>query len=203
MQIIKSILISFCALFIVVDAVGLLPAFANISQDLKPKQKTKTLLTAIYVACGVVIILLVISKVFSWFLGLRPADFKIGGGVFLFILSVYYLLKPQKRTQIDLEQINIFPIAAPLIIGPTLVMMLLILMSSYGLIITTLTFILNMLLLYLIFKNESKIYGTLGDNGVLLISKTANLLLGVFAIMLARQGMFDLFDCLKNCVDKL
>ncbi|MFH1061760.1 MAG: MarC family protein [Candidatus Omnitrophota bacterium] len=200
MGIISGILVSFCALFTVLDPIGLLPAFKVLNQEMPAKESKKTLISSLYMAMGLVLVLLIACRIIAWLLGLATADFQIGGGIGLFVLSIYYLLKPEREKKLSPETVNIFPLAAPLIIGPSVLIMILVLMSSYGLIITSLSFAANMVLIYVIFRNANKIQASLGDNGVGLFSKTVGILLSVFAIMLIRKGLIALFmlTCANN-----
>ncbi len=199
--IISAILVSFCAFFIAIDGVGLLPSFGLLTDQMKNKETKKNIITSIYVALGIGIGLLIVCSIMSFLLKITKTDFQIGGGIVLFILSIHYLLKNDAKKKINQEAVNMFPLAMPLIIGPSVVIMLLVLMSSYGLIITSLGFAGNMFLLYIILRNAKKIQSALGDNGVVLLSKTVDVLLSVFAIMLIRNGLVSL--CMRACTSNM
>ena len=199
MGIIGALVFSFCSLFIAIDAVGILPSYSVYTQELKSKQKRHTLIMSLYVTAIAGGLVLIFGKLLSILLLIEVSDFQIAGGLLLFIMTVYYLIKGGDVTPIDVEKINIFPIASPMIIKPVLIVMILVSMASYGLMTTAVCFILNLLLLYAIFRNEKNIYGTLGDNGVGLVSKVLKIVLSVYALMLIRKGILALACAVFCC----
>jgi small neutral amino acid transporter SnatA (MarC family) len=200
MGIISAIIITFCALFIAIDSIGLLPAFELLINNIQVKESKKTLSSSLYAALAIGVGLLVACRIIAWFIGLTTPDFQIAGGLGLFVLTIYYLLKPEAKEILNLQVNNLLPLVALLIIRPSVLMMILVLMSSYGVIITCLSLAANMFMVYIIFKNSDKIKTILADNGIALLSKIADILLCVFAIMLIRKGLFALFvnTCTSN-----
>lgn len=200
MQTGSGILISFFGLFIALDTIGLLPGFNTVNQGM-PVNENKKQFRSVYMALAICLGLLIFCRIMSGFLGLATVDFQIGGGIGLFVLSIFYLLNPDLKKKLILEIINIFPLTAPLMIGPSVIIMMLVLMSSYGLIITIFSFAVNMFFVDMIFKNANKIQKSLSDKGVVLLSKTFDIFLCVFAIMLIRKGLIAL--CTQFCAGKL
>ncbi|MBU1043787.1 MAG: hypothetical protein KJ915_05245 [Candidatus Omnitrophica bacterium] len=193
MGIINAIFVSFCALFIALDGIGLLPKFSIFVQDIPAKENKKNLISSVYMALAIGVGLMIAGRIIAWMIGLATADFQIGAGIVLFVLSIYYLLKPEARINFNPASSNILPLATPIIIGPSVIAMILVLMSSYGLIITTISLAANMFIVYIIFRNAVKLQTVLGDNGVALLSKIVDILLSVFAIMLIKNGVIALF----------
>ncbi|MBU1086634.1 MAG: MarC family protein [Candidatus Omnitrophica bacterium] len=200
MGIVSAMFVSFCALFIALDAIGLLPKFNLFAQEIPPKEIKKKLIGSVYLAAAIVVGVLIASRIIAWLLGLSSADFQIGAGIILFVLSIYYLLKPESKLNFNPAASKILPLATPIIISPSVIAMILVLMGSYGLIITSLSFAANMVLVYIVFRNATKLQTVLGANGVALLSKTVDILLGVFAIMLIKNGVIAIFVqfCAKN-----
>jgi len=192
MNILSALFISFCALFIALDAIGLLPKFSIFIKEMPPKEIRKKLISSVYMALAIVIGLLIVCKIITWMMGISTADFQIGAGIVLFIMSVYYLLNFDVKKEFNLQATNVLPLAVPIIIGTNVIVMVLVLMSSYGLIITSFSFAANMFLVYIIFRNSDKLQSVLGENGIAFLSKTVSILLSVFSIMLIKKGLIAL-----------
>jgi small neutral amino acid transporter SnatA (MarC family) len=191
MQIFSGIIISFFGLFIALDPIGLLPS--ALSPSISGKESKKKQVRLVYRALSIGLGLLIVCRIAAWFIGLLTVDFQIGGGIGLFMLSMCYLLKPDLKRKLELETINVFPLSVPLIVGPSVIIMILVLMSSYGLIITGLSFAANIFLVDLIFRKANKIQKSFGKKGVVLLSKAIDIFLSIFAIMLIRKGLIALF----------
>lgn len=196
MQTGSGILISFFGLFIALDIIGLLPGLNSL-----PVNENKKQFRSVYKSLAIGLGFLIVCRIMAGFLGLVTVDFQIAGGIGLFVLSIYYLLNPDWKKKLMLESSNIFPLTAPLIIGPSVIIVILVLMSSYGLVITIFSFAANMFFADMIFKNANKIQKRLSEKGVVLLSKTFDIFLSVFAIMLIRKGLIDL--CAQFCAGKL
>ncbi len=192
MSIISALFVGFCALFIALDPIGLLPRFSAFINEMPPKEKRKKLISSVYMALAIAVGLLVVCKIITWIIGISTADFQIGAGIVLFVMSIYYLLNPDAKKQFNPQATNILLLAVPIIIGTNVIVMILVLMSSYGLIITSLSFAANMFLVYIVFRNADKLQAILGENGIAFLSKTVGILLSVFSIMLIKKGLIAL-----------
>ena len=192
MSIISALFVSFCALFIALDPIGLLPGFNAFIKEISPKENRKKLISSVYMAMAIAVGLLIVCKIITWIIGISIADFQIGTGIVLFVMAVYYLLNPDVKKQLNPQSTNILPVAVPIIIGTNVIVMILVLMSSFGLIITGFSFVINMYLIYIVFRNADKLQAVLGENGIAFLSKTMDILLSVFSIMLIKKGLITL-----------
>lgn len=188
MAIIGKFIADFCALFLAINIIGHLKAFLSISAEMQPKQVRKTLLNSVYFIFFMAIGLMFISWLIFSLLGVRPVDLQIAAGVLLFIFSAYSLLNREDKTS-GLISSTIFPATAQLIINPAFLLMLLVLMSLTGFIITGLSLLLNLFIVLYFLINSSKIVGLLEASGVKIISRVINMLLCAYAVMLIRGAI--------------
>lgn len=190
---VKALFISFFALFIAIDAVGILPVFICLTEGVRHKEYKKILQNSVYAASFIAVGFMFLGGLVFWIMGISMADFQIAGGVLLFIFSVHFLMTGGQKKRIVSKEVAIFPLATPLLVGPAVLTMLLILKNAWGTIITVIAFIANMALVFLIFERSKAITKLLGINGIKAISKIVDILLSAFAVMLIRKGIKELF----------
>jgi multiple antibiotic resistance protein len=94
---VKNILLSLIPLFVAVDAIGVLPMFVALTNELKKEEKTRIILQSMLTAmCLAVGFVLVGNLLFRW-LGITISDFMIAGGAILFSLAIIDLVNPAKK----------------------------------------------------------------------------------------------------------
>jgi multiple antibiotic resistance protein len=195
-QIIKQLIsfeifLPFIPLFVAFDALGILPIFVSLTSEMTdPEQKKvvrQSTLTGFLVSLG---FLGVGKSVFS-LMGISIADFKVAGGILLFILAVVDLIFPERTRTFPKETMGVVPIGIPLIVGPAVLTMLLISVDAYGYFSTIFSLILNLLIVWFVFSQSRRIMRFLKEGGAKGIAKVASLLLAVFAMMMIRTGLAE------------
>ena len=191
------IFLPFIPLFVAFNALGILPIFASLTTEMsEPEQKRvihQSVLTAFLVSIG----FLVIGKTIFALLGILVSDFQIAGGILLFIISIIDLIFPERTRTFPKETLGIVPIGIPLIVGPAVLTLLLIIIHTYGYFSTLLCLILNLLVVWLVFGQSHRIMKLLKEGGAKGIGKVFSLLLAAFAMMMIRlgvEGWMELFQ---------
>ena len=183
------IYLPFIPLFVAFNALGILPIFASLTTEMsEPEQKRvihQSILTAFLVSIG----FLVIGKTIFALLGILVSDFQIAGGILLFIISIIDLIFPERTRTFPKETLGVVPIGIPLIVGPAVLTLLLIIIHTYGYFSTLLCLILNLLVVWLVFGQSHRIMKFLKEGGAEGIGKVFSLLLAAFAMMMIRMGL--------------
>jgi multiple antibiotic resistance protein len=128
------------------------------------------------------------KSVFS-LLGISVSDFQIAGGALLFIIAIVDLIFPEKTRTFPKETMGVVPIGIPLIVGPAVLTLLLIIVQAYGYFPTLLCLILNLLIVWIVFSQAHSIFRLLKEGGSKGIAKVSSLLLAAFAMMMIRMGI--------------
>lgn len=180
-------------LFFAVDAIGVLPMFVGITEGMERKQIRKTLVQSIVTALIVGIAFLFAGKALFAYLGIFVSDFKIAGGILLFLFSVRDLFSVSKGADDgDRETIGAVPIGVPLIAGPAVLTTSIILADQYGYIFTLVSLFINIIIAGVLFWFSSGIYRFLGKPGTKAVSKIASLILAAIATMMVRKGIIEI-----------
>jgi len=190
---IRDFALAFVALFVAVDALGVIPLYlsltAGLSADERQRLPRQSVLTATAVGLG---FLLVGDAVFR-VLGISVSDFQMAGGILLLVLSVHDLLSPQGSSGLpQAGTIGAVPIGTPLIVGPAALATLALLVHSYGYPVTLLALAANMVVAFIVLRHADKVGRVFGEAGSEVIAKVANLLLAAFGVSLVRRGLMEL-----------
>lgn len=203
---VTNFLTAFIPLFFAIDAVGILPAFMNMTQDLYVEKKRLVLNQAVFTAFFLSIAFIFLGKGIFHFLGITISDFKIAGGVVLLVISTYELVisresraknngmsaKGQETT------IGIVPLGMPLIIGPAVLTTLLLSTGQSGYLATVLALIANVIIVWLVFYFSDQILKVIKRAGAVAIGKIFSLLLAAIAIKMIRLGMTEVIQTIAK-----
>ena len=188
MGIIAKLIANFCALFLAIDIAEHLTAFLSITDGMQPKAVRKMLLNSAYFVFFVAVVIMLLGWLVLSLLNVSPKDMQISGGVLLLIFSLFSLLRKENEVSAAKEA-TVFPAAAQFIITPVFPVMLLILMSLNGFVITVLSLILNLTAVLYLLINSSKVIGLLESTGVRALSRVFKILLCSYAVMLIRVAL--------------
>ena len=196
MEILKPYILSFIPLFVAVDAIANIPIFLSLVEDASKAQKHKIIMDAVSTATAVAIIFMCIGKWVFSLLGITIPDFQIAGGALLFVISVRLLLPGAQKgilTSSRDKSMGIFPLGTPLITGPAVLTTTLMMMNSFGAVVTLVSLILNMFFVWLTLVKADAIMRVIGSNGTRAFSKIMYILLAAIAVMMIRHGITGAF----------
>lgn len=190
-------ILSFIPIFVAVDCLGIIPIFISLTEGMdRPRQKEivwHTVATATIVA----LIFMVVGKLVLRAMGITIDDFKVAGGVLLLVLSINLLLPGKSKganfTTPQEEDVGVFPLGTPLITGPAVLTTTLMSLDIYGPLVTFVSLILNMFLVWLSFNYADKVMGTMGKVGLRAFSKVMDIFLAAIAVMMVRKGVMGIF----------
>jgi multiple antibiotic resistance protein len=184
-----EIFLPFIPLFVAFNALSILPIFVSLTSEMAGPERKKvihqSLLTGFFVSIG----FLAVGRTVFTLLGITVSDFQIAGGILLFIISIIDLIFPEKTRTFPKETMGVVPIGIPLIVGPAVLTLLLIIVHTYGYISTLLCLILNFLIVWLAFSQSHRIMRLMKEGGAKGIAKVFSLLLAAFAMMMIRIGI--------------
>ena len=186
----KSFGLCFIPLFVAVDAIGVLPLFMNLTEDIEQSKIKKIIIQSMITALIVALAFIAVGTATLKLLGISVADFMIAGGTLLFVISIRDLLSTEKKNYaIDLESMGAVPIGVPLITGPAVLTTSMLLINEHSLFITSLAIITNILIAGAVFFMAPFINRIIGKTGSKTVSKITSLLLAAIGVMIIRRGI--------------
>ncbi len=193
----SSFLISFTALFVALDIIGILPLFLSLTQMLGNEERKRIVNTSMGVALILAIVFTFAGRAIFHHLGISIPDFKIAGGLILLLISLADLLGGPDSHQRSSGSTGIVPLAVPLITGPAILTTLILQVDVNGYLITLASLILNYAIAWIVLKNGHQVARVLGKDGTVVLSKIAALLLVAISVSMIRSGVFELIDTLR------
>jgi len=187
-------LFTFIPLFVAVDSVGLIPVFVTLTQGCNSRERTKILIQSLITATSIAIGFIFLGKFIFNILSISIHDFMIGGGIILLIFAIRELILPKaERASTTKDDIGVVPMGTPLITGPAVLVTCLILLNSYGVLLTLSSLFVNMVIAGIVLYCSSFIGNVFGKEGVKALSKVIMLILAAIAVMFIRKGIEGAF----------
>lgn len=196
----ENFFLTFIPLFVAIDAPGTLPIFIGLTQSFPDDKRRRLTAQAVLTAFVVAIVIMVGGQRVFNFLGISISDFRIAGGLILLLIAIRDLAQSgadESKQPADPENISIVPLGIPLIAGPAALTTLLILHDAYGFLMTTLSLVLNLVIVFLLFYFSDYVRKLMGPNGAKAIAKVASLFMAAIAVMMIRVGILDVVKQLK------
>jgi multiple antibiotic resistance protein len=184
-----EVFLPFIPLFVAFDALGILPIFVSLTSEIAQSERKRVIRQSILTGFLVSIGFLGVGKSVFSLLGITVFDFQIAGGILLFIISIVDLIFPEKTRTFPKETMGVVPIGIPLIVGPAVLTLLLMIVHTYGYFSTLLCLILNLIVIWFAFSQSHWIMRLIKEGGAKGIGKVSSLLLAAFAMMMIRTGM--------------
>lgn len=186
----ESFIQSFIPLFVAMDTLGLIPLFLGLTQGMERDDLRRLIYNATGTAFIIAILFLFSGTALFDFLGITPADFRIGGGIVLLVLAIQDLISstPEERRK-PRTNVGVVPIGIPLIMGPAGMTTILITVDAYGLAMTLASLVANCLLVLILLLNSKWIIRVMGEAGSQAFAKVASLFMAGIAVMMIRSGI--------------
>jgi multiple antibiotic resistance protein len=182
---------SFLKIFVVINAIGGVPAFLLLSDKLKDKEKNKAINEAILIAGALLLVFLFFGIKILNFFGVSLTSFQMGGGIIIALFGLKFVLGIDLREQHAKKyDFAVVPLATPLITGPGAITTVILLVQSYGYQIALIASLSALLASWLIFRNSIWFYRIFGRQGIEVVSK-------VFALILVAIGIEFFTHALK------
>ncbi|NUQ82920.1 MAG: MarC family protein [Bacteroidetes bacterium] len=185
---------AFIPLFVAFDAPGIIPIFISLTTGMTLKEKRKLGTQSTLTALAVCVIILLAGKLVFSIMGITVDDLRIGGGIILIVLAIYDLVFSSEERKNSNITVGVVPIGVPLIAGPTAITTLLVLNDSYGWMATTISLVLNMIIVFFVFYYSDYVTRFMGRSGSHAFAKVMNLFLAAIAVHMITTGIVNIVN---------
>ena len=192
---VSSFVADFILLFSVFDVIGTVPVFLALTQDYRD-QRANIVRDSVLIATVILLVFATVGQLIFQLLGITIDDFKIAGGIILFIIALDNLRGKISQTRtIAATEIAAFPLATPLLAGPGAISTVMIYSNPpYGLLEDFLVILLNSLIAYIILERASWVQKALGNNGTQVFTRIVGLLIAAIGIAFIREGILGIIQ---------
>jgi len=87
---VTNFIMTFIPLFVAFDAIGVLPIYLSLTQDMDTDVRARVLRHSIITASAITVLFLLIGKGIFIILGITISDFQIGGGLILLVIAIHW-----------------------------------------------------------------------------------------------------------------
>ena len=194
-----SFVASFVLLFSVFDVIGTVPVFLALTQDLS-EHRAVIVRDSVVIATIILLVFALAGQLIFKALGITLDDFRIAGGIILFIIALDNLRGKISQTRtIAAGEIAAFPLATPLMAGPGAISTVMIYANPpYGLLEIFLVILLNSVVTYLILERASWVQKALGNNGTQVFTRIVGLLIAAIGIAFIREGIMGIIRTMSG-----
>jgi len=203
--------LSFSAIFFVVDPMGVIPIFIAMTRDDAPEKRRdmarRASIAAFFILTTFALAGTLIFKVFGVTLG----AFKVAGGVLLLLTAVEMLQAQKGRTRVspeeelegtEKEDVAIFPLAIPLLAGPGSIATVTTLMGKAGRVAFAVPVILSIAITcaasYAMLLAAERIQRLMGVTGLSVMNRVIGLIIGAIGVQFIFDGLRDTFPGLTG-----
>jgi len=180
------------ALFVIVDPLGPVPIFANLTKGMNPQEKLRIFRTAAIVGSVLLAVFALVGQELLALFSITLPSFQIAGGLVLLLLSIEIIFRGERVDKLAVasaEETAVFPIAFPLLVGPGAITLTMISLQSNGLVISLVAIVLVMFLSWIVLRLTDRIYKLLGRTGAAVIARLMALFIAAIAIQYVLTGL--------------
>jgi multiple antibiotic resistance protein len=182
-------LLAFIPLFVAVNTFGIVPMFLSLTEGMDLETRKKLTTQATFTAFTVAIVFIFFGKFIFSVLGITEHDFRVGGGIVLMVIAVSDILFAHDKRRAPGSTPSVVPLGIPLMIGPAALTTILLLVDTFGFFITTLALVINLIIVWVVFRNANIVIKIMGRSGARAFAKVASLFLAAIAVRMVRLGL--------------
>jgi multiple antibiotic resistance protein len=203
--------LSFSAIFFVVDPMGVIPIFIAMTKGDPPAKRRdmarRATIAAFFILTTFALAGTLIFKVFGVTLG----AFKVAGGVLLLLTAIEMLRAQKGRIRVspeeelegtEKEDVAIFPLAIPLLAGPGSIATVTTLMGKAGRAAFAVPVVLSIAVTcaaaYAMLLAAERIQRLMGVTGLSVMNRVIGLIIGAIAVQFIFDGLRDTFPGLAG-----
>ncbi len=182
-------------LLAVLNPLGNIPLFVKFTAKMDPERRARTLNTAVASALGMVLFFALVGDVcLRYLFGVTLAEFKIAGGILLFLVAARGVLNPTTEVRVSQQEerfLAYFPLAFPILVGPGTLAMTIILSQRDGPVLMILTSLAAFVVVFAIVRGAPALARVLGPQDGLIIARLLYIFLAAKAVSLVLTGLRD------------
>ena len=190
---VSDFLKAFFAIFVAMDAIGNLPILYILTKKLSVKERNKNVDKAVFIATILLLVFLFLGTDILKRFGISFSSFKVAGGIILLIIGLKIVLGLRLMEEgAKKYTLAAIPLATPLIVGPAVLTVTILLVNEFGFLIPLIAAAANLIAAWIILRQTELLFRVLGRQGSELIARIMGLILTALAVEFIRQGWVGL-----------
>lgn len=200
----QSFLLSFSAIFVIVDPLGLVPVFVAITPGDSPEFRRSMALRACLIAWGILVVFSLGGPAVLDLFGVTLSAFKVAGGLLMLLTAMDMLRAQPPPTRTTPEEVregaarkdvSVVPLAMPLLAGPgSIATSMMCMVQAQGVpqragVVAAIT--LTLVVAYGMLVVADRVAAVLGTSGRLIAERLIGLLLAAISVQFVLDGVRD------------
>jgi multiple antibiotic resistance protein len=195
-------LVTFPAIFFIMDPLGLLPIFVAITAGDDPDKRARTARRATLIAFGLMAFFTIFGSFVFKLFGISMSALKVAGGILLLMTAMDMLRAQPSRTRSSPEEeheseakedVAVVPLAMPLLAGPGSIATAMVLAARGPNWTYTIPVVASIgvtcFLTYLLLRAAARLNRLLGTTGIAVMERIMGLLLAAIAVQFVADGV--------------
>lgn len=190
---IENIFHDYLLLFAMVNAVGNLPIFADLTGEMDRKDRNDSFRVAVITAAFIVIAFaflgdFMLERVFV----VDEASFKIAGGILVFFFAARGIIMGPRQSmgrEYSFENVAVFPMGFPYLAGPGTILTTILLLRKSGSLVAAGAAVAVYLTILPLLRLAPYVERAIGHVGVLVLSRILYIFICAKAVMFAMEGI--------------
>jgi len=196
----------FAGLLSIVNPIGSIPVFINLTANQSPSERHKTGLHAAISVVLVLSIVLATGETLLGFFGITVSSFRVGGGILILLMSISMMnarLSPVKQTEeeaqdaAEKDSVAVVPLGIPLLAGPGAISTVIVYAHSASSPIHYLLLAAEILAVsgavWISFRLAPFIASRLGRTGINVVTRIMGLIMAAIGIEFIANGLKQIF----------
>jgi len=187
----KYILSTAVVLFFIMDPLGDIPVFLSVLKQVSPERRKKVLARELFIALIFLLFFLFMGKYVLLVLHLTTEAINIGGGIVLLVIALKMIFPSRGGSQNIAGEPFIVPLAIPLISGPAVFAMILILNHDipYYMLKNLSAIVLAWGVTSFILYNSTYCYKIFKEKGLIAIERLMGMILIIMSVQMFMDGI--------------
>ncbi len=199
----------FAALVAIVNPVGVVPIFINLTVEQSESARHKTAQTAAFSVAIILLLVLFSGEIILRFFGITVGSFKVGGGILILLMAISMLHAAVSRVKQTEEEIHdsadrdtvaVVPLGTPLLAGPGAISTVILYAQRDSTPLHYTVLFVEIILLagltWLILRIAPSLAKMLGKTGINVVTRIMGLIMTAVGVEFIASGLKQLFPVL-------
>lgn len=199
----------FIGLVAILNPVGVIPVFINLTQQQSPAERRETAFVTGLSVGMVLMVSLVAGEFILNLFGITVASFRVGGGILILLMAISMMqatMSPTRQTPEEArdavlkESVAVVPLAIPLLAGPGAISTIVLYANRSNELLHYLVLAFGILVVaafvWLMFRLADPIAARLGRTGINVVTRIMGLIMAAIGVEFMASGLRQLFPAL-------
>ena len=201
----------FIALLAIVNPVGMLPVFINMTANQEPEIRNKNGMLASASMGAILLVVLFSGETILRFFAISVDSFRVGGGILLLLMAISMLnakmsnVKQTREEELDSAErasVAVVPLGTPLLAGPGAISTVILYAQRYSSVAHYLSMVVVIVALtgctLLLFRMAPTIHRLFGRTGINIVTRLMGLIMAAMGVEFIAHGLRQLFPVLAG-----